>query len=84
MSHIEQTSAKPLMMRPWVPWLLGTHLMVTAWAFVDNVNDREWFLAGCFAVMTLSFIVQIIGLFWIRRRTNLHDPEEDEADAHRP
>ena len=69
---MEQSNAKPVMLRPWFRWLLGAVAVMPAWAFVDNVNDRAWVLAGCFGVMTLGFIVQIIGLSWIRRRANRH------------
>ena len=81
MNDVEQPNAKPLMLRPWVPWLLGAALVIAVWAFVDNLTDRDWVLAGCFGAITLGFIVQIIGLLWIRR-ANRH-PGEGGADAHR-
>jgi hypothetical protein len=70
MNAVEQPHAKPLLLRPWVPWLLIAVLVMTTWAFVDNVIDREWFLAGCFGVMTLGWVVQLAGLLWTRRRAH--------------
>ena len=70
MNRIEQPKPKPLLLRPWVPWLFGAFVVMSAWAFVDNLNDREWVLAACFGGSTLGLTVQIIGLFWIRRRAN--------------
>ena len=75
MNSAEQSNAKPLLLRPWLPWLSGAVLVIAGWAFVDNVIDREWVLAGSFGVMTLGLIVQTIGLFWIRRRAHRR-PEE--------
>jgi hypothetical protein len=82
-NSFDQPNAKPLMLRSWVLWLLGAALVMAGWAFVDNVNDREWVLAGSFGAMTLGLIIQIIGLFWIRRRANRR-PEEGDAREHRP
>ena len=56
---------------------MGAVLLIVGWAFVDNVNNREWVLAATFGVMTLSFIIQLIGVFWIRRANRR--PEEGEA-----
>jgi hypothetical protein len=84
MNRVKQPNPKPLMLRPWVPWLLGAVVVVLAWAFVNSANDREWFLAGCFGVMTLGFVVQIIGLLWIRRRANRYPQREGDAGDRRP
>ena len=75
MNRVKQPP-EPLMLRPWVSCLLGTVAVMPAWALVDNVRDREWVLVGCFALMTLGIVVQIVGLLWLRRRaTRYPEPE---------
>lgn len=82
MNTFDQANTKPLKLRSWVLWLSGAALVTAVWAFVDNVNDHEWVLAGAFGAVTLGLIIQIIGLFWIRRRPNRR-PEEGDAREHR-
>ena len=40
----------------------------TAWLTVDNVGDRDWVPAVCFALMSAAFLVQTVLLVVIRRR----------------
>ena len=61
-------SRRPLLLQPWLPWVLGVFVVIAAWAFADNVDAGDWVLAGCFGLMTLGLVVQIIGLLLIRRR----------------
>jgi hypothetical protein len=84
MNRVKQPNRKPLMLLRWLPWLLGPVALVLAWALVDNVNDREWFLVGCFGVMLLGVVVQIIGLLWIHRRAKHHLEPEGEVGDRRP
>ncbi|WP_328475113.1 hypothetical protein OHA21_17535 [Actinoplanes sp. NBC_00393] len=82
MRNIEQPNAKtPLMLRPWVPWLLGGVLVTTGWALVDNVNDREWVLVWAFGAMTAGLMIQIVALLVIRRANSR--TEVREARDHR-
>ena len=75
------------MSRPWVPWLLAAFLVTVVWAFIDNIRDRDWFVAGCFGVMALGLITQLIGLYRIRRGTDRGPAEGPGAGRdrhHRP
>ena len=69
----------PFGLLPWVAWLLGAVVVLQAWAFVDNVRERDWFLAGCFGVCMLAFVVQIVALLRIRSRAKSRSAADRRA-----
>lgn len=57
------------MQQPWFLWLVCVVAVLQAWAFVQNVIDRDWVLAICFGLGTVAFVVQAVALVRLRRRT---------------
>ena len=72
MNPAEQRASRAYVFPPWLIAVICVGAVVQAWAFVENVREHEWALAVCFGLGTVTFVVQVVTLFWLRRRATRH------------
>lgn len=83
MRAVEGQQPEPLVLRRWLPWLLGAVAAIMAVAFVENLYENDWILAGCFGVGSSAAVLQLIALSRIRRRMKSPRPgARGTADRH--